>query len=205
MSWKPWNLAKPHTVVGNVQIYENLYSPQLDNERHIYACLPPSYDDNRTTYPVVYMHDGQNLFDDATSFAGEWQVDETVLALSREDLEFIVIGISNGGADRLAEYSPHLHPQYGGGNADNYLSFIVNTVKPLVDKSFRTKQKPENTVIMGSSLGGLISLYAFFRYPDVFGRAGVMSPAFWITEGTIFSFVENADTVNAKIYGCGGD
>lgn len=199
MTWTPWILDQPHTVVGNVQIYENLYSPQLENERHIYACLPPSYDDNRT-YPVVYMHDGQNLFDEATSYTGEWQVDETAQALSKEGLEFIVIGIPNAGVDRLAEYSPHPHPEYGGGNAENYLSFIVNTVKPLVDKSFRAKPEPVNTAIMGSSLGGLIGLYALFRNPDVFGRAGVMSPAFWITEGTIFSFVENSDFVDAKIY-----
>ncbi len=199
MTWNPWNLDEPHTIVGNVQIYENLYSPQLNNERHIYACLPPSYDDNRS-YPVIYMHDGQNLFDEATSYAGEWQVDETVQSLSREGLEFIVIGIPNAGADRLAEYSPYVHPQYGGGNADDYLSFIVNTVKPLVDKSFHVRPERENTVIVGSSLGGLISLYAIFRYPDVFGKAGVMSPAFWITRGTIFCFVENADFVDAKIY-----
>jgi predicted alpha/beta superfamily hydrolase len=201
MTWKPWMLDEPHTVVGNVQIYEDLYSPQLGNTRHIYACLPPSYTStNSGSYPVVYMHDGQNLFDQATSFTGEWQVDETVLLLSQEGLEFIVIGIPNAGDDRIVEYTPHIHPDLGGGNADDYLDFVVNTVKPLVINSFRVDPSPGQTAIIGSSLGGLISLYALFSYPDVFRRAGVMSPAFWVTQGTIFDFVENADYVDARIY-----
>src|SRR6185369_1285379 len=102
---------------------------------------------------------------------------------------------------RSGDYSPHVHSEYGGGgNADAYVRFLAETVKPLIDRSFRTLPDRTHTGLAGSSLGGLISLYGFLTAPEVFGFAGVFSPAFWWTEGTIFSFVEQAAFVPGRIY-----
>src|SRR5262245_53206184 len=105
--WRSYTKGRDtHTVVGTVLVYDELYSPQLDNQRDLYVLLPPSYDTSNQRYPVIYMHDGQNLFDEAISYAGEWQVDETLAALSQEGIEAIVVGISNQGRYRLDEYGP---------------------------------------------------------------------------------------------------
>ena len=201
--WQDYLIAKAgddHTIAGNVIVLEDLESPQLGNRRDILVYLPPSYDSGNGRYPVLYLHDGQNLFDQATSFAGEWQVDETMETLSREGIEAIVVGIPNAGMARLDEYSPFHDPPRGGGQGDPYLSFIVDTVKSIVDDEFRTRPGREHTGIMGSSMGGLISLYAFFRHADVFGLAGIMSPAFWFANGAIYDYVQEAPFVGGKIY-----
>src|SRR4051812_9334479 len=139
------------------------------------------------------MHDGQNLFDPATSFSGSWNVDVSMAEASLEGFDAIVVGIPNMGADRLAEYSPFEHPELGGGRGDLYLEFLIDTVKPLIDERFMTIPDREHTGIVGSSMGGLISLYAFFRHPEVFGFAGVLSPSLWLTERATFSYIENAE------------
>jgi predicted alpha/beta superfamily hydrolase len=196
-----------HTVVGTIKVCEQVYSPQLDNSRRLLVYLPPSYAQGTRRYPVIYMHDGQNLFDAALSFSGEWQVDETLEALSAEGIEAVVVGIPNldgevAGA-RLDEYGPFpsvLREGRGGRGAD-YVAFIAETIKPLIDADFRTLPDRGHTSIAGSSMGGLISLYAFFTRPDVFSRAGVFSPAFWFTaEDAIFNYVQNAAFAPGKIY-----
>jgi predicted alpha/beta superfamily hydrolase len=192
--------GQQHTVKGDVRVLDGLDSPQLNNRRHILVYLPPSYKQSSKHYPVLYMQDGQNLFDAATSFAGEWQVDETMEALSQEGLEAIVVGIPNMGEKRLDEYSPFHQLKLGGGSGDQYLAFLMETVKPLIDKEFRTCPDREHTAIMGSSLGGFISLYGFFRYPQVFGLVSIMSPAFWFARGAIYTYVENAPFTPGKIY-----
>jgi predicted alpha/beta superfamily hydrolase len=189
-----------HTVVGNVQILTGVASPQLGNVRDLYVYLPPSYANDERRYPVLYMHDGQNLFDRATSFGEEWEVDQTLEAASRDGLEAIVVAIPNTGAARLDEYGPFVQPRRGGGRGDAYLDFIVDTVKPIVDADFRTLPGREATGIAGSSMGGLISLYAFFRRPDVFGFVGALSPALWFGERRIFGFIDDAPFVDGRIY-----
>jgi predicted alpha/beta superfamily hydrolase len=201
--WKNYLTSKAgdgHSVMGDLRVLEKLESPQLGNHRDILVYLPPTYDSEDRRYPVLYLHDGQNLFDEKTSFAGEWQVDETMESLSQEGIEAIIVGIPNSGEKRLDEYSPFHEPKMGGGQGNDYLSFIVQTVKPLVDASFRTLSGREYTGIMGSSMGGLISLYAFFHHPDVFGMAGVMSPSFWFAKGEIYAYVQQASRVPGKIY-----
>lgn len=190
------------TVVGNIRVSPAVYSPQLDNRRAILVYLPPTYAwDNGRRYPVVYMQDGQNLFDAATSFAGEWGVDDTMEALSQdEQLEAIVVGIPNMEEKRMAEYSPFRDPRHGAGAGNQYLSFLVNTVKPLIDHDFRTLPGKRYTGIMGSSMGGLISLYAFFRYTNIFGFTGVMSPSLWLGGGSIFAYLRTASFHPGKIY-----
>jgi predicted alpha/beta superfamily hydrolase len=202
--WRPYPAGADdgieHTVVGNVQVLTGVESPQLRNVRDLYVYLPPSYANDERRYPVVYMHDGQNLFDRATSFGEEWEVDQTLEAASREGLEAIVVGIPNTGAARLDEYSPFVQPRRGGGRGGAYLDFIIDAIKPIVDADFRTLPGRATTGIAGSSMGGLISLYAFFRRPDVFGFVGALSPALWFGERRIFDFIDAAPFVEGRIY-----
>jgi predicted alpha/beta superfamily hydrolase len=195
-----------HTVAGTLKVLAGLTGPQLADARDILVYLPPSYGDAGRRFPVLYMQDGQNLFDEATSYAGEWQVDETLEQLSREGIEAIVVGVANavgiGNAPnrRYAEYTPFADDQGEGGEGDRYLAFLVESVKPCVDRAFRSAPGRDQTGIAGSSLGGLISLYAFFRYPQVFGLAGVFSPAFEIGAARFYPFMEQASFRGGKIY-----
>lgn len=191
-----------HSINGTVKVADEIYSPQLDNHRQLLVYLPPSYNkDRHKYYPVLYMQDGQNLFDHATSFAGEWGVDESMEELARhKGLEAIVVGIPNAGHKRLSEYSPFPDSQLGGGQGNKYVDFVANTVKPLIDRDFRTLPNKPHCGIMGSSMGGLISLYAFFYCPDVFGFSGVMSPSLWFGHGRIFTYVKDAAYHPGKIY-----
>jgi predicted alpha/beta superfamily hydrolase len=188
-----------HTVEGTVKRLHALWSPELENERDIFVYLPPSYGEGDRRFPVLYMHDGQNLFDQATSFSGEWHVDGTMEMLGRRGIEAIVVGIPNLGEHRLDEYSP-FQDTMGGGKGERYASFLVNTLKPRIDRDFRTITDREHTCIAGSSMGGLISLYAFFQHPEVFGMTGVMSPALWFAQRAIFHWIEHASFNPGKIY-----
>lgn len=181
---KGWSSPKErqHTLSSNVKILsENFTIPQLKTTRKIWIYLPPDYETSKKKYPVVYMHDGQNLFDDFTSFSGEWSVDETLNQIFEETgKSAIVIGIDNGGDKRLAEYSPWNNAKYKTtGEGDLYVEFLAKTLKPYIDKTYRTEKQSSKTIILGSSMGGLISLYASAKYPNVFGKAGIFSPAFW--------------------------
>lgn len=173
---------KQHTTTSNVKILsENFKIPQLKTTRKIWIYLPENYNNSTKKYPVIYMHDGQNLFDNATSFSGEWGVDETMNDLAKnQNTEAIIIGIDNGGDARLDEYSPWQNNKYKkGGKGDLYLDFIVKTLKPYIDKNYRTLSQSQNTAVIGSSMGGLISFYAGIKYPKTFGKVGIFSPAFW--------------------------
>lgn len=154
--------------------------PQLHRTFGIWLCLPQEYAASGGRYPVLYMNDGQNLFDDATSFAGEWGVDETLDSLRlRGYAGCIVVGIENAGSRRTGDYSPWGKERYGEGRGDAYVDFIVTTLKPYIDKHYRTLPDRMHTAIAGSSLGANISLYAALKYPDVFGTAGIFSAALW--------------------------
>ena len=170
--------------------------------RRVTVWLPSSYTPNGPRHAVLYMHDGQNLFDPETGYGGmEWKLDETLDRLIRERKvrPTIVVAIWNT-PKRLREYVPskafaHLPPRYmervkglygGGPLSDGYLKFITRELKPRIDRQFRVKPDRANTVIMGSSMGGLISLYAIDEYPNIFGGAGMMSthwPMFLPAEG----------------------
>jgi isoamylase len=189
-----------HTITGTVQVLEQIQSPTLQGARDILVYLPPDYHHSDAYYPVLYMHDGQNLFDEATSFSCEWQVDETMEELSRAGYPAIVVGIPNRGPERLAEYSPFADACHGGGQGEAYLAFLVETLKPQIDQSFRTLPDRLHTGMMGSSMGGLISLYAFFRHPEAFGFVGAMSPSLWFAERAIFPFVQAAAFIPGTLY-----
>ena len=187
-------------IVGNIRVLPGVTSPQLGNTRDIQVYLPPSYEHSGRHYAVIYMHDGQNLFDATTSFAGEWHVDDTFERLGPEGVEAIVVAIPNMGDQRTNEYSPFHDLPRGGGRGDAYLDFIVHTLKPDIDRRFRTRHEPTHTGIMGSSLGGLISLYGFFRHRDVFGFAGAMSPALWFGRLAVFPHVAAQTKWAGKVY-----
>jgi len=187
-------------VAGTVKVLRGVRSEKLDNTRDILVYLPPSYPDSNRTYPTLYMHDGQNLFDEATSFAGEWRVDDALEQLAGEGIEAIVVGVPNTGANRLAEYSPFRDARFGGGRAGEYLDFIVDTVRPLVDEAFRTTGEREGTATIGSSMGGLISLYAFFTRPDVFGAVGAVSPSVGFARGALMDYLAEAKFVGGRVY-----
>ena len=195
------------TAADNVYIMaDNFEMPQLGRTRRIWLYLPPDYATSGANYPVLYMHDGQNLFDDSTSFAGEWHVDETLNSLYEQGFKVpIVVGIDNGGADRLDEYTPWVHPTNGGGDGDLYMEFIVETLKPYIDQHYLTLPAREYTGIMGSALGGLISHYGALKYQDVFSKAGIFSPSFWFSD-SVYSFTSAAGRQDAmRIYlMCGG-
>lgn len=185
---------KPSTAAINVKILsEQMKIPGLNRDRTIRVYLPPGYDESSDRYAVLYMHDGQNLFDAATSFAGEWGVDEIMNELSEsEGLNLIVVGIDNGGSNRIHELAAWDHEKYGKSEGKEYMGFVVDVVKLYIDKNYRTKSDRENTAIMGSSLGGLISHYAIYAYPEVFSKAGIFSPTYWWGEGP-FNQVEEID------------
>lgn len=183
VSWEGEGSGGTSTATDNVQLLDDdFYMPQLDRNRRIWLYLPPDYNNTTKSYPVLYMHDGQNMFDQSTSAFGEWEVDESLNALFEEgDDGVIVVAIENGGVERLNEYSPWVNTQYGGGDGDEYMEFIVETLKPYIDANFRTLVQREHTGIMGSSMGGLISLYGAIEYQDVFSKAGVFSASFWFS------------------------
>ncbi|MEO6490908.1 MAG: alpha/beta hydrolase-fold protein [Ferruginibacter sp.] len=170
--------VKKHTASKNVQLLDSsFFMPQLLRKRRLWVYLPPAYGSGKQKYPVIYMNDGQNLFDDYTSGYGEWGIDELMDSLVRQGKPAsIIVGIDNG-EKRMNEYNPYSHKDFGKGEGDQYLLFIIETLKPFIDKKYRTLSSKENTIIAGSSMGGLISYYAALKYPKVFGKAGIFSPS----------------------------
>ena len=200
-TWKDFEQEVIATKSANVETIDDFYMPQLNRTRRIWVYLPPNYSFTNEHYPVIYMHDGQNLFDDATAFAGEWEVDESLDEIYEQtENGFIVIGINNGGEKRIAEYAPWENKEYGGGEGDLYGQFLVERLKPYIDENYRTLVGPENTTIIGSSLGGLISMYVGLKYPKVYGKIGALSPAFWFNP-EIFNFIDTVTTsTDIKVY-----
>ncbi|HLO82845.1 MAG TPA: alpha/beta hydrolase-fold protein [Chitinophagaceae bacterium] len=158
-------------------MYTSVVLTELQIRRRIWIYLPDDYAYSEKRYPVLYMQDGQNLFDVTTSYSGEWNIDEY---LDTVEDACIVIGIDNAGDKRMHEYNPEDPVGYGRMNGRTYLDLIVKLLKPYVDEHFRTIPDQANTFIAGSSMGGLISFYAGLLYPDIFGGIGVLSPSFWL-------------------------
>ncbi len=182
-AWRP-----THTVVGDLRVIRDIFSPQLGSIRDIYVWLPPEYDARKSErYPVLYLHDGQNLFDEVEAYNHEWGVDEVSTELAeRENLRHIVVGIPNMGLSRMHEYSPWEDDfRRSRGWGERYVRFIVQTIKPQIDAQYRTLPARECTAVGGSSLGGLISLYAGLTRPDVFSTALCLSPSMNIAGGRI--------------------
>ena len=167
----------------------NIEAPQLNSHKKIWVYLPKSYKNSNKSYPIIYMHDAQNLFDAKTSYVGEWKIDEYLDSTNSK--EVIIIGIEHGNEKRIDELTPYKNEKYGGGQGDNYLAFIINTLKPHIDITYRTLKDVKNTAIFGSSLGGLISFYAVIKFPETFGSAGVFSLSYWFNK-EIFELVKTS-------------
>ncbi|EGM76370.1 Putative hydrolase of alpha/beta superfamily [Rheinheimera sp. A13L] len=198
----PAQQTKVSTALPQVEVLsETFVMPELNRNRQVRLYLPPGYSSSDKEYPVLYMHDGQNVFDDATAFAGEWGVDETLNELAASgQLELIVVAIDNGGEQRITELNPVDHPKYGKAEGKAYVEFIANTVKPYIDQHYRTLVDAKHTGIMGSSLGGLISHYAILQFPQVFGKAGIFSPSYWITGEQVRWFENHPAAKDARLY-----
>ncbi len=179
-----------HTLSKHVRIIHTAFDiPQLNRKRRVWIYLPESYSKTTKKYPVMYMQDGQNVFDAYTSGYGEWGTDEILDSLSeRGRRQSILVAVDHGNEYRLTEYNPFDNARFGKGSGSGYADFMANTLKPYIDAKFRTKPGRRHTSIAGSSMGGLISLYILSKYPDVFGSAGVFSPAFWTSE-PIYDYV----------------
>lgn len=174
-----------------------IYSPELDTTKVIWVLVPEESKSKAQRYPVLYMHDAQNLFDASRSYAGEWRVDETIDSLN---IPCIVVGIEHGNEKRIDELTPYPHEKYGGGKGKAYTDFIVNTLKPKIDSLYPTYTEREHTLVGGSSLGGLISHYMLFTYPEVFSKGILFSPSYWYSE-KIYTLTENNKTgENTMIY-----
>ena len=185
-----------HTLTGEFRLHHNFHSQFLKHDRDVIVYLPPGYEtETARRYPVMYMNDGQNLFNAATAFNGvEWGVDETAQRLieAGELDPLIIVGVYNTGEHRIDEYAPTVDPkQNRGGKADFYGRFIVEELKAFIDHRYRTKPGPEHTGLGGSSLGGLVALYLGLKYPQVFSRLMVMSPSVWWDHGMILRVVKS--------------
>lgn len=175
--------------------HERFHSQHLEHDRDVVVYLPPGYDESDARCPVLYLQDGQNLFDPATAFGGQhWRVGETATALieSGRIPPVIIVGIYNTGAHRVDEYTPTHDRRRGGGDAALYSRFVVEELKPVIDDTYRTRPEREHTGIGGSSLGGLVSLYLALKRPGIFGKAAVMSPSVWWDRRAILRDVRRA-------------
>jgi predicted alpha/beta superfamily hydrolase len=193
----------PHTLTGNIQQHRAFPSKILKNRRDVLVYLPPGYRRFSTRqYPVLYLHDGQNIFDAATSFAGvEWGVDETAQRLIRQKLmePLIIVAIANTGEDRIHEYAPtpaRLDPskrKRSKGLLRSYGRFLVEELKPFIDRKYRTKREAEFTGLGGSSLGGLATLTLGLWFPNYFNRLAVLSPSIWWDDCAIYDIIDEVD------------
>jgi predicted alpha/beta superfamily hydrolase len=181
---------RPSTANERVHVLAPMTIPGLGRERTIRVYLPPGYEAGDTRYPVLYLHDGQNLFDDATSFVGEWGIDESLDALAKDGLPFIAVGIDHGGDKRLNELSPWGNAKYGPAEGIAYLEFLAKTLKPYIDANYRTLPDRDHTGIGGSSMGALMSTYAIEKYPQLFGKALVFSPSYWYAGEAAFDYTQ---------------
>jgi predicted alpha/beta superfamily hydrolase len=187
-------------ISGDVRV---LSLPEFLGGRRVWVYLPPGYAAQPARrYPVLYLQDGQNLFDAAASYSGEWGVDEACERLIRAGRvrPLVVVGVDNGGASRLAEYTPWPDPEHGGGAADAYLDALEQVLMPEIARRYRLLGGPRNTFIGGSSLGGLLSAYAGFSRPGTWGGALALSPSYWWAGEKFASWLEGRPRPPLKFF-----
>jgi predicted alpha/beta superfamily hydrolase len=162
--------------------------------------LPASYGVSRRFYPVIYAQDGQNLSDPAMAFAGTWELDAALQEVARAGREAIVVGVANGGARRVFEYGPFYDSTHEAGGGERYVRFLVDTLKPRIDARYRTRAERGSSLLLGSSMGGLISLYAFFSASRVFGGVAALSPSIWFGDRQLLDLVTDRPMPHGRIY-----
>ncbi|MFZ4543158.1 MAG: alpha/beta hydrolase-fold protein [Saprospiraceae bacterium] len=183
LGWENTAIVKSHTKLPTVFLLNDSFPiPGLNNTPRIWICLPESYYDNpRKKYNTLYMFDGNNLFDKFYAYNEEWQIDETLhfLQKANRDPGCIVIGIDGGDHNRISQLTPYKNSKYGGGQGNSTLDYLVKTLKPFIDSTYRTRSQRISTAIGGASLGGLLAFYGALTYPEIFSKVLVFSPSFW--------------------------
>jgi len=185
-------------------ISEDFEIPQLIKTRRITALLPGDYHETDRRYPVLYLQDGQNLYDDFAPY-GSWELDKRLAVMKdRGQGDFIVIAIDHAEHERISEFTPTTKTKLGVGEGEKFAQFLALTLKPFVDKYFRTMPERESTGIGGSSMGALISIYAAMQHPEIYSRLMIFSPALWVTPDLPRRFIHNTHDFHGKIYLYGG-
>jgi predicted alpha/beta superfamily hydrolase len=188
---------------GRVRHIPRFVSRDLSS-RELVVYVPPGYDSSSDRYPVLYLQDGQNLFDPATAFAGQdWRADVTAddLIVQGEIEPTIIVGIYNTGVRRILEYTPTRDSRRMGGKGERYAMLLAREVKPFIDAAFRTRRTVADTGVGGSSMGGLVSLQAGLLYPHVFGKLALLSPSVWWDQQAILKTIEGYRlTVRPRIW-----
>ena len=199
--WKSEGRAYKPELLPRIQIIDEHFEiPQLIKTRRIAALLPHDYDRSERRYPVLYLQDGQNLFDDYAPF-GNWAVDKRLAVMAeRGTADLIIISIDHAESERIAEFTPSYQTRLGPGDGKKYVRFLADTLKPYVDKHFRTLPDRQHTGIGGSSMGGLISIYAGLMYPEVYGKLMIFSPSLWVAPNIHFHAINLEESLPTRIY-----
>ncbi len=202
---KNWLPYRPSQLPQVKLISHSFEIPQLNKERKIWALLPHDYDTSTETYPVLYLHDAQNLFNEDSPY-GNWQIDKKLAVMSDYGIgKIIIIAIEHGEKERLLEYNVG-KTLLGHGQGKQYIRFLTDTLKPYIDQNYRTKPEREFTGIGGSSMGGLVSIFSGLMYPEVYSKLMIFSPSLWVIPKLKFSFVDFFEPQPTKIYlYAGGD
>jgi predicted alpha/beta superfamily hydrolase len=204
--WASPGLQYQDRLLPRIEIIDEAFEiPKLIRTRRVAALLPHDYYETDKRYPVLYLQDGQNLFDDFAPY-GSWGVDKRLAELSERGMgDLIVIAIDHGETERMSEFVPSYRTKLGRGDGRAYVDFLATTLKPYVDDRFRTRPEAEHTGIGGSSLGGLISIYAGIQYPHVYHRLMVFSPSLWVTPDIHFGLMKLTTPYPGRIYLYGGE
>jgi predicted alpha/beta superfamily hydrolase len=203
--WRTDGRAFDEKMVPEVRLVSGEFDiPQLSRKRKVSVLLPYNYDKSTKRYPVLYLQDGQNLFGQGTSF-GNWEIDKKMAILAAQGkADVIIVAIEHGGEDRKTEYNPYENQRLGKGEGRQYVKFLVDTLKPYIDSHYRTQPSRLHTGIGGSSMGGLISIYAGLMYPHIFGKLMVFSPSLWVSSKIYFDAIHFFEPLETKIYAYAG-
>lgn len=202
---KNWLPFKPNFLPLVKLISEEFEIPQLNKTRKIWALLPHDYDDSSESYPVMYLQDAQNLFNEKAEF-GNWEIDKKLAVMAEYKIgKIIIIAIEHAEKDRIKEYNVG-KTVLGSGQGKQYIRFVTDTLKPFIDANFRTKPEREFTGIGGSSMGGLVSIFSGLMYPEVYGKLMIFSPSLWVVPKLNISNDFDAEEQDTKVYlYAGGD
>lgn len=199
--WKTHTAGYDPKYYPDIQIVSRRFSlPQLRRRRRISILLPWDYHATDKRYPVLYLQDGQNLFEEDAPF-GTWGVDKKLAALAQRGKGgFIVVAIDHGGKERIREFNPYDSSRWGDGLGMEYARFLAETLKPYIDSNYRTRPEREHTGIGGSSMGGLVSIYAGITHPEVYSKYMIFSPSLWVSPKIYFEPLQFAAFPSTKIY-----
>jgi predicted alpha/beta superfamily hydrolase len=202
---KNWLPFKPNFLPKVHLISEEFEIPQLNKTRRVWALLPYDYHESKESYPVLYLQDAQNLFNEKAKY-GNWEIDKKLAVMSEYKIgKIIIIAIEHAEQDRIKEYNVG-KTILGVGQGKKYIRFITDTLKPFVDKTYRTKTEREHTGIGGSSMGGLVSIFSGLMYPEVYGKLMIFSPSLWVVPKMDFANIDFSEPSDTKIYlYAGGD